>query len=147
MSRVFFEDLQIGDEQTTAGRTITEADIVAFAGLSGDYTELHTNAEKMKDSPFGRRIAHGLLTLSVTSGLLTRLGSLADAVIAYYGIDRLRFTAPVFAGDTITVSSRVIGLDDKKGKGGVATFEKIVRNQKGETVLVFTDRLMLRRRS
>ena len=79
-NRQYFEDIQVGDEYLSRGRTVTEADVVAFAGLSGDYNVLHTDAEYMKSSIFGERIAHGLLGLSISSGLGSRaVGSEDDA--------------------------------------------------------------------
>jgi acyl dehydratase len=65
----YLEDFKVGDKAVSPGRTVTEADIVMFAGISGDWNELHTNAEFVKESPFGQRIAHGMLTLSIASGL------------------------------------------------------------------------------
>ncbi len=85
----------------SAARTITEADIVMFASLSGDWNPIHTDAEFAKKTIFGQRIAHGLLTLSVVAGLLVRLGLTERTIVAFYGIDKLRFTKPVFIGDTI----------------------------------------------
>lgn len=144
MSR-YFEEFAAGDEFTSRGRTITEADIVTFAGLSGDFVELHTNEEYAQRSPFGRRIAHGALVFSISTGLMTQMDLLADTVLAFYGIDRLRFTRPVFIGDTIRVIKRVIAVE-RKEKGGLVTFDTKVVNQRGEPVLVYTDKLLIRRR-
>ncbi|MGH9660563.1 MAG: MaoC/PaaZ C-terminal domain-containing protein [Bryobacteraceae bacterium] len=142
---LFFEDFQPGREDTTRSRTITEADIVAFAGLSGDFIELHTSDEYARQGPFGRRIAHGLLTLSISSGLTVQMNLLSSTVVAFYGIDRLRFTAPVFPGDTIHVRKRVLEAVEKE-EFGVLTFETKVLNQRGETVLVYQDKLAVRKR-
>jgi acyl dehydratase len=142
---LYFEDFEIGHVSRSRGRTITEADIVNFAGVSGDFVELHTNEEFAKAGPFGRRIAHGLLVLSISSGLMVQMGHTTDTVIAFYGIDRLRFVRPTFIGDTVRVEKKVIDRQDKE-KGGVVTFETSVLNQNGEPVLVYTDKLMIKRR-
>ncbi|MET1124633.1 MAG: MaoC/PaaZ C-terminal domain-containing protein [Archaeoglobaceae archaeon] len=134
---MFFEDFSPGARFETAGRTITEADIVNFAGISGDWNEIHVNEEYAKTTRFGRRIAHGLLTLSVVSGLVTRLGLTTDSLIAFYGIDRLRFTKPVYIGDTVRAIVEVEGKEDK-GDYGVVNFRITAVNQRGETVLVAT---------
>src|SRR5690242_21421744 len=94
---LYFEDFPVGAEHVTRGRTITEADIVNFAGLSGDFIELHTNEEYARQTPFGRRIAHGALVFSISTGLTTQMNLVNDTVLAFYGIDKLRFTNPVFA--------------------------------------------------
>jgi 3-hydroxybutyryl-CoA dehydratase len=142
----YFEDFQVGSEYVTRGRTITEADVVNFAGLSGDFIELHTNEEYAKKTPFGRRIAHGLLTLSIASGLMVRMNLTPDTVLAFYGIDKLRFTKPVFPGDTIHVKKRVIEAEEKGERRGVITFETNVLNQNNDIVLVYRDKLVIQRR-
>src|ERR1700722_4191967 len=93
---------------TSRGRTITETDIVNFAGLSGDFVELHMNEEYARSGPFGRRIAHGALIFSISTGLMVNLPDEQEAVIAFYGVDKLRFIAPVFIGDTIHITRRVV---------------------------------------
>ena len=86
----YLEDFKVGEKTVSLGRTVTEADIVMFASLSGDWNELHTNAEYMKNSVFGQRIAHGMLTLSIASGLVMRMrGRLPVEVLAFLGMDRL----------------------------------------------------------
>jgi acyl dehydratase len=145
MPGLYFEDFATGQEFTSRGRTITEADVVNFAGLSGDYIELHTSEEYARQGPFGRRIAHGLLTLSISSGLMTQMNLFTDTVVAFYGIDRLRFTKPVFLGDTVHVVKRVAELVPKE-KAGVVTFETSVFNQNGEPVLVYRDKLAVKKR-
>src|SRR5436190_23347192 len=118
----YYEDFIEGAEHVTRGRTITEADIVNFAGLSGDFIELHTNEEYARQAPFGRRIAHGLLTLSIATGLMIQMNLVTDTVVAFYGIDKLRFIKPVFIGDTIHVRKKVADAM-AKGEVGVVTFE------------------------
>ena len=143
---LYYEDFTTGVEHVTRGRTVTESDVVNFAGLSGDFIELHTNDEYARESPFGRRIAHGLLTLSISSGLMAQMNLITDTVLAFYGIDKLRFVKPVFIGDTIHVRKTVIDAMAKGSEMGVVTFDTTVLNQKGETVLVFRDKLAIKKR-
>src|SRR5580700_8978709 len=105
---MYFEDYTIDEVRTSRGRTITESDVVNFAGLSGDFVELHMNEEYARNGPFGRRIAHGALIFSISTGLMVNLPGEQEAIIAFYGVDKLRFIAPVFIGDTIHVSRRVV---------------------------------------
>jgi len=144
---MFYDDYKLDDTFTTKGRTITEADIVAFAGLSGDFVELHMNEEFARCGPFGRRIAHGALIFSISTGLTVQMGHTNDTVIAFYGVDKLRFTKPVFIGDTILVKKRVVELTPKDETRGVVAFETKVVNQNDEPVVVYTDRVLLRRRA
>lgn len=143
---LYFEDFTVGHKSISRSRTITEADIVNFAGLSGDFVELHMSEEWARKGPFGRRIAHGLLVLSVSSGLTVQLGQTTDSVIAFYGIDRLRFTKPTFIGDTIHVEKEVVEAERKSPDRGVITFNTQVLNQNGEPVIVYRDKLMVRAR-
>jgi acyl dehydratase len=143
---LYFEEFIAGAEHVTRGRTITESDIMNFAGLSGDNTELHTNEEYARQTGFGRRIAHGLLTLSISSGLTVRMNLITDTVVAFYGIDKLRFVKPVFIGDTIHVKKIVLDALSKGSAMGVVTFETTVLNQSGETVLVYRDKLAIKKR-
>ncbi|MGA2592607.1 MAG: MaoC/PaaZ C-terminal domain-containing protein [Bryobacteraceae bacterium] len=142
----YYEDFTAGSVFESRGRTVTEADIVNFAGLSGDFVELHTNEEFARKSPFGRRIAHGALVFSISTGLMTQMNLINDTVLAFYGMDKLRFTAPVFIGDTVHVSKRVIELKEKDAERGVVTFETQVLNQNGEAVIVYTDKLLVKRK-
>src|SRR5205085_4745708 len=123
---LYFEDSTVGVEHVTRGRTITESDIMNFAGLSGDFIELHTNEQYARQSPFGRRIAHGMLTLSISTGLMVQMNLITDTVVAFYGIDKLRFVKPVFIGDTIHVRKCVIETISKGGEIGVVTFDTSV---------------------
>jgi 3-hydroxybutyryl-CoA dehydratase len=143
---LYFEDFCPGLEHVTRGRTLTESDVVSFAGLSGDFTELHTNEEYARQGPFGRRIVHGLLTLSVSEGLRVRMNLTTGTVVAFYGIDKLRFVKPVFIGDTIHVRSTVVETLAKSDVMGVVTFDSAVLNQHGETVLVYRNKLSIKNR-
>lgn len=130
---LYFEDYGIGDAATTQARTITETDIVNFAALSGDWNPIHTDAEFAKGGMFGERIAHGLLGLSIASGLAIRLGFLEDSVIAFMGLD-WKFRGAIKIGDTIKVRAEVAEkkLMPRLG-GGLVTFNVEVINQRGET--------------
>jgi acyl dehydratase len=142
----YFEDFQVGDEATTAGRTITEADIVNFASLTGDWNEIHTNKEFAAKGPFGQRIAHGALVFSVSTGLSVRLGQTADTVIAFYGLERLRFVKPVFIDDTIFVKQRVEETKERDAASGIVTTLNEVMNQNQQVVVSYTSKVLLKRR-
>jgi acyl dehydratase len=143
--RRYFEDIQVGEEYLSPGRTVTEADIVIFAGLSGDYNVLHTDAEFMKSSIFGERIAHGLLGLAIQSGLLTR-GMRPYATLALLGL-RWKFKGPIKIGDTIKVRAKVISKKETgKPDRGVVTLDRQVVNQKGEVVQEGETDVMVARR-
>ena len=126
--------LEIGDE-TTFSKTVGETDIYLFAGITGDFFEMHVNEEVMESSRFGARIAHGALIvgfMSTTAGMMiTRSGDHAVSL----GYDRVRFTAPVFIGDTITVTYRITSLVPEKSR---ALADVVAINQRGETVAVAT---------
>lgn len=140
----FFDDYKL-DETTVSGtRTITEADIVNFAGLSGDFHELHMSEEFAKRGPFGRRIAHGALIFSVSTGLTIQMGG-HENIIAFYGVDKLRFTHPTFIGDTIRVTKKVIELVPKGDDRGVVAFETTVLNQNDQPVVVYQDCVLVKR--
>jgi acyl dehydratase len=128
-----FEDLHVGDEFLSPGRTVTEADIVIFAGLSGDYNVLHTDAEHMKSSVFGERIAHGLLALSIQHGLLGR--SMPERSGERFLGLKWKFRGPIKIGDTLHVRARVAAKRDGEEPGwGAVTMERQILNQRGEVV-------------
>ena len=130
---LYFEDYNIGDSATTQGRTVTEADIVSFAALSGDWNPIHVDAEYAKEGMFGERIAHGMLGLSIATGLAIRLGFLEETVIAFMGLD-WKFRGAIKIGDTIRMKAEVA---EKKPMprlgGGLVTFNVEVVNQRDET--------------
>lgn len=132
-----FAEIEVGDVIETAGRTITEADLANFAGVSGDFNHLHTDAERMRDSSFGERIAHGALVFSIATGLLWQARERPSHVVAFYGIDRLRFVSPVFVGETISVRSEVIEKASREHPtaSGTVRYGTTVSNGEGETVL------------
>ena len=131
--RRYWDDIEVGEEYESPGRTVTEADIVLFAGLSGDYNVLHTDAEFMKQSIFGERIAHGLLCLAIQSGLFTR-ATQAYATLAFVGL-RWKFKAPVKIGDTIRLRAKVTARKDLSEPGrGLVTLQRTLLNQRDEVV-------------
>ena len=143
----YFDDFEIGEESVTAGRTITETDIVNFAGITGDWNEIHTNKELAERSMFKQRIAHGALVFSVATGLSVRLGQTADTVLAFYGLDRLRFVKPTFIGDTIHVRQKIESKSERDQTSGIVTILNEVINQREEVVVSYTAKVLLKRRS
>lgn len=130
----YFEDFEVGHEIVSPGRTITETDIVMFAGLSGDYNQLHTDAEFAKGSMFGQRIAHGLLGLAIASGLASRLGFIEGTAEAFLGLT-WKFRGPIVIGDTIHLQAKVAQKKEmRRLGGGMVVFDLEVINQKGETI-------------
>jgi len=146
-NRQFFEDIEVGHEYVSPGRTVTEADIVAFAGLSGDYNVLHTDAEFMRTSIFGERIAHGLLGLAIQSGLGTRAMPRPFATIAFLGL-RWRFKGPIKIGDTIKVRIQVTDKrETSKPDRGIVVLQRTVTNQRGEVVQEGDTDILVERRT
>jgi acyl dehydratase len=132
-----YNDLYVGRCFRSPGRTITDTDVVGFAGLTGDYSELHTSDVYAAQSDFGRRVAHGLLGLSYAHGLMwARTGELRDCAIAFLGISEWRFRGPIFLGDTIFVDYTIAGIRDSLSRPdtAVVTFDVSVLNQSGDVV-------------
>lgn len=143
----FWEALCTGDQVQTAGITITEAHLVSWAGLTGDIVQFHLDSEYAAATPFGERVAHGPLTLSVSLGLLTQTGYMKH-VLAWLGLDEVRAKAPVLIGDTITVLATVREARPTSKPGqGVWVVDYDTRNQRNETVMTFTSSFLLRRSS
>jgi acyl dehydratase len=143
--RRYFDDIQVGEEYESPGRTVTEGDIVLFAGISGDYNVLHTDAEFMKQSIFGERIAHGLLGLSIQAGLFTR-ATQAYATLAFLGL-RWKFKGPIKIGDTIRLRATVTAKrETEKPDRGIVTMARRVLNQRDEVVQEGETDLMVQRR-
>ncbi|MBD8606728.1 MaoC family dehydratase N-terminal domain-containing protein [Aeromicrobium sp. CFBP 8757] len=106
----FLEDFAVGQVLTTQARTVTEADVVAFAASTWDTNEVHTDAVAAADGRFGERIAHGLLGMSYAMGLVSRLGVFEGSSVALLGVEDWRFVAPVRIGDTITCRLEIVGV-------------------------------------
>ena len=143
--RRYFDDIEPGEECESPGRTVTETDIVIFAGLSGDYNVLHTDAEFMKRSIFGERIAHGLLGLAIQAGLFTR-ATQPYATLAFVGL-RWKFKGPIKIGDTIRLRAKVVAKKETgKPDRGLITVQRTVLNQRGEVVQEGETDLMVEKR-
>jgi len=143
---LFFEELEEGATYTTKSRTVTEADIVNFAGVSGDFNELHLNEEHAKKTAFGKRIAHGMLGLAICSGLVQQLDLYNDTLIAFLGIT-WSFKGPIFIGDTVHAEQTIKSkrLTKKPGRG-VLVLETRLINQRGEAVQEGERTVMVRTR-
>jgi len=140
----YFEEFEVGYTIETPARTVTESDVMRFAALSGDYNQLHTDAEYAKETRFGERIAHGLLGLSIVSGLSSRMGFGEGTVEAFTSLE-WKFRGPITFGDTIRARFQV----KRKKKmarlgGGFVVFDVVVLNQKDETVQKGTWTLLIK---
>jgi 3-hydroxybutyryl-CoA dehydratase len=130
----YFEEFEVGQVVVSSGRTITEADVVAFAGLSGDYTQIHVDAEFAREGMFGQRVVHGLLGLAVASGLTAQLGFIEGTVLAFRELT-WKFSLPIFFGDTIHVEAEVAELKAmRRLGGGSVTLDVKVVNQEDRVV-------------
>jgi acyl dehydratase len=144
---MYWEEWEIGAEFESPARTVTEADIVQFAGLSGDYNPLHVNEEYCKTTMFGGRIAHGPLVYAIAAGLLFQLHLYDDTLIAFLGFEDLRFTKPVKPGDTIHARVKVLEKNEtSKPDRGVMKRELRVINQRGEVVQEGRQAFLLKRK-
>ncbi len=147
MRGMYWEEWEIGAEFESPARTVTEADIVQFAGLSGDYNPLHVNEEYCKTTMFGGRIAHGPLVYAIAAGLLFQLHLYDDTLIAFLGFEDLRFTKPVKPGDTIHARVKVLEKSEtSKHDRGVMKRQLRVINQRGEVVQEGRQAFLLKRR-
>jgi len=142
---LYYEDFKEGMVFESPRRTVTEADIVIFTGLSGDFNPLHTDEEFAKKTIFGRRIAQGTLTFAIMTGLWDMLGIIRGTAIAFYGVDKLRFTKPVYPGDTLRVKITVIEKKERE-MGGLVVLHNEVLNQRDEVVLVCDAKILVKKR-
>jgi acyl dehydratase len=130
---LYFDDLELGQEWQSSGRTVTETDIVAFAGFSGDYNPMHMDHEYAKTTPFRRPIAHGFGVFSIASGLGVQIPPVRT--VALLGIKDWKFLHPVYAGDTIRVITRVTEKTVRgRGRRGEVVWYKGILNQDGKIV-------------
>lgn len=142
-----YDEFEVGQEFTTASRTITEADVSTFAGLSGDYNPLHTDEEYGKHTPFGGRVAHGLLAVAVSTGQANQLGIFEGTTIALLSMS-FKYTGAVKFGDTIHTVLKVAEMrETKKPNKGVVTFDVTTVNQNDESVVEGQWVVMLQRGS
>lgn len=147
MGPKYFDEFQTGEFFYTASRTITEADVVMFAGLTGDYTEIHTSKTMAAETQFGQRIAHGMLVLSYAHGLFMATKLTTPTGIAFASIDQWKFKRPVFFGDTIQVKITVADLIPSRSKPdrGIVKFLFQVLNQQEEVVQEGYKSIMMKR--
>ncbi len=133
---LYFEEFTVGQKIVTGERTMTDADIMSFAKLSGDDNRIHTDAEFSKTTPFGQRIAHGLLGLSIASGLAWQTGILDGTVIAFREVNEWKFIKPVFIGDVIHTELNVIETKAlPRIGGGSVTITAELKNQNSDTCM------------
>jgi 3-hydroxybutyryl-CoA dehydratase len=144
----WFEDWAVGETLSTHGRTVTEADVVNFAGLTGDINPLHLDAVYAAGTRYGQRLPHGQLLFALALGLAERAIAplFHGTVVAFAGVDRLRFVRPVFIGDTIRLERRVLALDPRDDATGMLTFDDRVLKQDGDVAVVFRPRYLVKRR-
>ncbi len=130
-----FEQFEVGQKIITAGRTVTEADVIRFAGLTGDFNQIHTDAEYAASSIFEQRVAHALLVLSIAVGLAVQTGIIEGTTLAFRQVDT-KFKSPVFFGDTVHVEIEITALKAlARLGGGNVTMKYRVLNQRNETVM------------
>jgi 3-hydroxybutyryl-CoA dehydratase len=133
MAGLYFEEFSVGQYIKTVGRTVSEGDIFNFAGLTGDFNQIHTNAAFASKTQFGQRIAHGLLGLSIATGLIMQTGFLEGTVLAFREINEWKFAKPFFIGDTISAELTITETKALPRIGGGAIIAAIVvKNQNDE---------------
>lgn len=142
------DDFDLGEEFTTHGRTLTEADMVNFAGITGDFNPLHMDAEYARGTSFGQRVPHGQLVFVLSLGLAERciVPVFQAGVIAFYGVDRLRFLKPVFIGDTVRLLRTVEAVEPRDENRGLLTFDDRLLNQTGDLCLRYSPRYLMKRK-
>ncbi len=140
-----FDQLNVGDKFVSPGRTVTEADVVTFAGLSADFNPLHTDAEFARNTPFGERVAHGMLVAAIGTGLGNQMGVLEGTTLALME-QAIRYKAPVKFGDTVHMELIVKEKRESSKPGrGVVIFDAPVINQSGQTVIEMQWTLLMKR--
>lgn len=149
MDKDVLEDYRVGEVFVSPGRTITETDVVNFAGITGDWHPLHTDVTYAATTQFGERIVHGMLVLVVGSALIFRVGQyvvIPKTFIAFYGMDQVRYTAPVKIGDTIHLEYEIVELIEKDAKRGIISGRGTIKNQRGEPCCIYNMKLLCGRR-
>lgn len=140
-----FDEFKVGDEFSTASRTITEADVVNFAGLSGDFNPLHTDEEFGKSTPFKGRVAHGMLSVAIATGLANQLGIFEGTTVALLSMT-ISYKGAAKFGDTIHLVLKVVDKKEtSKGDKGIVTFDTIVNNQNDNPIVEGQWVVMLRK--
>ena len=142
---MYFEEFEEGQKIKSMGRTVTESDIVNFSGLSGDYNSIHNDEEYSKSTMMGKRMAHGILGLSIASGLAVQTGVMEDTIIAFREISNWKFIKPIFIGDTIHVVLNVLATKAMpRLESGLVTIELDVINQDKTTVMKGTWKVLIK---
>ena len=136
----YFDELNIGDRWDSTGRTITETDLVLFSAFSGDWYPLHTDKEWAAQTSFGQRIAHGMLVLSVAMGLLDMV---PGPIVAFYGMDRVRFIGPTYIGDTLYAEVEVTDKEEKDAERGVVGFKIKVKTKRNITKAIMEIKILM----
>jgi acyl dehydratase len=140
----YFDDFVLNEKYIMPSRTVTETDVMLFAGLTGDYNLLHTDEEFAKQTIFKTRLAHGLLGLSLGMGLFQRMGFMQRTGIAYLGIESWKFTGPIRLGDTIRSEVTVVEKKEtSKPDRGIVKLDMVIFNQNGEVVQKGTHSIMV----
>lgn len=145
----YFEDFVAGAAFESAGRTITDATLENFSGLTGDYADVHTDEEVMKTSEFGGRIGHGLLSLALMQGLMWQTGYTRGTAVATIGWDQLKFPAPLRVGDTVHAAWTIREVRPSRSKPacGIVIEDCRLLNQRDQVVLSGTHALLMHRRT
>lgn len=141
-----FEDFAVGETFESAGRTITETDVVMHAAMGGDWTEVHTNQAYAEEATFGERVVHAPLTFQIQMGLLVRCGIFERTVLAYLGIESMDFPSPVFIDDTIWLEATVTETRElaSRDDGGLVALETTVMKEDEEPVLDGLQKFLVR---
>ncbi|MCI0683217.1 MAG: MaoC family dehydratase N-terminal domain-containing protein [Gemmataceae bacterium] len=130
---LFFDDIEVGQEWLSLGRTITETEIANFAGISGDFNPIHVDHEFAKTTIFRRPVAQGLLLLSIASGL--GLHAPPMRTMAFLSLKEWHFNEPVFVGDTVRLKTKVLAKTERaRGRFGVVTWQRQIINQEDKVV-------------
>jgi len=144
---LFFEDLEVGQQFNSVGRTITNHDVLTFAGVSGDFNQLHTDDEFANKSPYKGRIAHGVLVMAIATGLTQRLGIFDGSALALLGLE-WKFKGPVMLNDTISFRMTIESLrETSKGDNGIVVRRYEMLNQHGDVVQNGSITVMMRKRN
>lgn len=138
MPEKYWDDFALGQVFHSIGITVTEAHLVAWAGLTMDFYPLHMNQEYAAQTAFKQRVVHGPLIFAMAVGLMAMTGEAKDSAIAWLGVDNMRIPAPVFIGDTIKLKAEVVELrPTKKPEQGICKMRYEVSNQKDIVVMTF----------
>lgn len=146
MEALYYEDYRSDTRFETGGRTITEADLVNFVGVSGMFESLFIDAESLRDTPYRGRLIPGALTYSVAEGLLIQTGVLRERGVAFLGAE-ISVSAPVYVGDTLKVAVELVeSRPTRRNDRGLVTTRHHISNQRGEEVMTYTATRLIRRR-